>query len=609
MFARLFLLCSALALSPGHAALEVTDVREDGSETTVRSVFSTLPSRGYAPLLIKAKNSRPAPLPLSLTFTCYADSNTYQPNESVTYKWSATAAPITTTDAEILVPVCGHLTGSHYNSPTLQIAFSSQSQQNLSNSGGGPSNSGGSFFALSATLAPGDIATLDHDSAGQNASLTRTSASFQPSHLPSQWLGYSGVDTLLIPLSEWHALSTPQRTALTQWTTAGGSLILAHRYDSTSLPALDTLLIPHLQPSPDSPTSHSHGLGSVTLYKLGTAPSITLAECDALFRSLPRTSTAAPLADVLQKTLKAEKDGLHAALGHRPRRSWLAGLLILAFGIIVGPVNLFVFAKSGRRHRLFFTAPLISLLFAIALFIIVLLGDGIGGHGVRAASIYLDSQHHTTLLHQEQIARTGLLLRGSFQPPPQTVIYPTPTPSSDWALFSTAHSHDPTHHAMFRQSSKNHSRYYTIAPDGTHGGAYFQSRRELGHTIRSLSTTRSTLELTLQDGIPHIASRLPVSLENVLYRDATGKPWGTTQPLTTGATLPLSPISEDYHTTTLKATKAALSAPSQASLLHTAQRKNYFHAHAPSAAPLMAPTHLSIDWTRNTACLHGPLSP
>ena len=37
------------------------------------------------------------------------------------------------------------------------------------------------------------------------------------------------------------------------------------------------------------------------------------------------------------------------------------------FAILAGPANLFVFAPSGRRHRLFFTMPLLACLFAGAL--------------------------------------------------------------------------------------------------------------------------------------------------------------------------------------------------------------------------------------------------
>src|SRR5690606_21574539 len=58
------------------------------------------------------------------------------------------------------------------------------------------------------------------------------------------------------------------------------------------------------------------------------------------------------------------------------------GVLVL-FAIIVGPVNLFVFAKVGKRHRLFITTPIISLATSLLLVGLIILQDGFGGSGFR----------------------------------------------------------------------------------------------------------------------------------------------------------------------------------------------------------------------------------
>ena len=47
--------------------------------------------------------------------------------------------------------------------------------------------------------------------------------------------------------------------------------------------------------------------------------------------------------------------------------TWQIAAILIAFGIIVGPVNLFVIARQGRRHRLFWTTPLISLIASLLL--------------------------------------------------------------------------------------------------------------------------------------------------------------------------------------------------------------------------------------------------
>ena len=73
-------------------------------------------------------------------------------------------------------------------------------------------------------------------------------------------------------------------------------------------------------------------------------------------------------------------------------------LILIIFSIIVGPVNLFVFAKSGRRHRLFFTTPLISLIAALLVLTFILFEDGVGGQGRRMLVMDLESAANDALL-------------------------------------------------------------------------------------------------------------------------------------------------------------------------------------------------------------------
>ena len=85
--------------------------------------------------------------------------------------------------------------------------------------------------------------------------------------------------------------------------------------------------------------------------------------------------------------------------------------MLVLFGILVGPVNLFVLAKSGRRHRLFITTPLISLGASLLLILLIIFQDGFGGRGMRRVLMEVrpDAGQNAAFLHQEQIARTGIL--------------------------------------------------------------------------------------------------------------------------------------------------------------------------------------------------------
>ena len=95
-------------------------------------------------------------------------------------------------------------------------------------------------------------------------------------------------------------------------------------------------------------------------------------------------------------------------------RALLVFGFIVAFGVLVGPVNLYWFAGPKRRQRLFWTTPLISLAGSALLVALMILQDGIGGNGARRVlALMLPGQNKIAIV-QEQISRTGVLLGRSF---------------------------------------------------------------------------------------------------------------------------------------------------------------------------------------------------
>src|SRR5690606_18267044 len=109
-------------------------------------------------------------------------------------------------------------------------------------------------------------------------------------------------------------------------------------------------------------------------------------------------------------------------------------VVLIAFGLLVGPVNLFVFAKSGQRHRLFITTPIISLATCALLILLILIQDGTGGRGERIVLMEVrpDADENRAYLHQEQVSRTGVLLGSSFELKESAVISPVPLADSPW---------------------------------------------------------------------------------------------------------------------------------------------------------------------------------
>ena len=98
--------------------------------------------------------------------------------------------------------------------------------------------------------------------------------------------------------------------------------------------------------------------------------------------------------------------------------------------ILIGPVNLFWIAGAGRRHRLFWTTPVISLSASLLLAIFIVLQDGFGGSGARVIMMQLLPDQKKAVIVQEQAAHTGVLLSKGFSTPDDLYLTPVDFRSS-----------------------------------------------------------------------------------------------------------------------------------------------------------------------------------
>ncbi len=80
--------------------------------------------------------------------------------------------------------------------------------------------------------------------------------------------------------------------------------------------------------------------------------------------------------------------GLRDKVGSFTVHTGLILSFVLVFGALIGPVNLFVFARGKKRFRLFWTTPLISIIASVALIVGILLTDGIGGSGKQLIAVF-----------------------------------------------------------------------------------------------------------------------------------------------------------------------------------------------------------------------------
>jgi hypothetical protein len=164
--------------------------------------------------------------------------------------------------------------------------------------------------------------------------------------------------------SDWSAVSPGGRNAILSWLRLGGQLVIYHSGSST----LGTLGIP---------ADSSYGI--VDLQTIGSDRKLDAVETIKLVDSKNPilTRSAATMNNY------SGKWPLQALFGPQDFNYGVFIAVLILFGILVGPINLFLLAKSGQRHRLFITTPLISLGASVLLVGIIIFQDGFGGNRQR----------------------------------------------------------------------------------------------------------------------------------------------------------------------------------------------------------------------------------
>jgi hypothetical protein len=176
---------------------------------------------------------------------------------------------------------------------------------------------------------------------------------------------------------------------------------------------------------------------------------------------------------------------------------------IAAFGLLVGPVNLFVFCRGGRRYRVAWVTPLISIGASVLIAAGILLHDGTGGAGERQAVIELLPERHEMLVRQEQIARTGVLLGSGFR-----------TAETAWVEpLALQDEHELTETAQLYRTGD------------TFSGDWFNSRALHGQYLEAVRPGRARFELSGDNAAPRLVSSLPDTLQDVYFLDHDSEPW------------------------------------------------------------------------------------
>lgn len=484
-------------LVAARAQTELTGADPDpasGIEIRVVSVFDALPPSGFAPLAIRIRNGSGK----SGVWVVEASSSNYRKECSTRQSLAVESGADRL--FEVLVPLPVAESGSHpVNHLTVEVSGPGLRQPAVlrhTSSGGSSGKTATAYTAMSKGVAQPAWGALQKQFEAGGHWLF--GSQFDVSTAPSDWRGYSGVDTLWMTDDEWMRMFPAAKNAIRQWVAHGGRLFFCAQNERPELlkewgraqPGGDNRLVNHL-------------FGTVEMVMWNG-------------KDLPGDATSGKINGRRNADALSGDYGAGWQLASTLKKLQVNRPLIIAFVVcfagVVGPLNLFALAKGRGRHRLFWTTPLISIIAIALLSVIIFLHDGAGGTGHRFTAVHLSSKDNEATIVQEQISRTGLLLSTTFEPVDSIV--GTPLKLNRSLPFSAD------------------SRRRTFAIDGgSYRGDWFSSRAVQAHLLQTTRATRARVEVVnamefeAGEAPPIVVSTIPATLKELLFVDQKKGIW------------------------------------------------------------------------------------
>ncbi|MFT5465033.1 MAG: hypothetical protein ACI8UO_000119 [Verrucomicrobiales bacterium] len=345
---------------------------------------------------------------------------------------------------------------------------------------------------------------------------------FDAESLPADWRGYTGFDVLMLTDEEWNALEPAVRAGILRWTRLGGQLHIFSMIQGAK-PSTFGIGVDDLgsRTVVADGGSYERSLGRVFVHWWDEKDLPLQRLADHLVSDTPRLAVA------LEEQF-ADKWPLQTEFGIKPFNPIAMFVILILFAIMVGPVNLFILAKPGNRHRLFITTPIISVVASLTLVLLIVFKDGFGGSGLRTALMMLESEERRAFVVQEQLARTGVLLGRTFDVEEPAFISPAKLKKTRWTHFDNRSQLA----ADYQYAEKNLA------------GDWFQSRSEQAHFVQTVRTTRARIlqEPTAQGETPKLISEIDFLLDDLFYIDSEGQVWKSTGEVRAGQEIKLEPL-------------------------------------------------------------------
>ncbi len=558
----------------------------------VTCLLGKLPAYGYAPIRIEINNATKADREFTLDFTS-SDFSAYgnDTGSRMTSNFSCSCAAGSRETYDFIVPLTTVFQTSGYGSGTeLSMRLSCTGFPTISGSMSSEPHENWPAILLSKQLYEPNASNLNaHVNSIYSSSRgdLEFAGSFNPQTMPTDWRAYMGQNIIMMTSDDWTKLDPGARTAILEWNRLGGHIII---YTSNASENLATLQIDEHQPKKKSIL---RSMGRVSLVPLPSSKRLDPKETVKLV--IPSRSSFSSISTPYSSLLRdyAGSWPLHVTLGKKNFNTTFFVLILLAFGILVGPVNLFVFAKAGKRHKLFITTPIISLSASALLIVIIMFQDGFGGRGHRLLLMEIQPDENKAYIIQEQAARTGVLFGSSFETSEPTLITPVALSPSRWSRVVTDGTAPSSYTANHGDKGLKCS------------GDWFQSRSIHGHLLKTVRPTRGRIKLSPAAGAPVLTSSFNFNLGTLFFHAANGT-WWKTDALQKGNSVTLIPSSDTEFKQWLGIQKGRFSRANARHLNNLALSRNRFFAITEEAPGI--DTYSSIKWLTTTTIMTGELA-
>ena len=531
------ILCLSLLPSLVYAGESRSWSFERGNlEIELSSFVETLPFSGYFPVEVRIENKTAKAKVLKLTTEANSSQSASWRNSrelKTTSSYDLRCGAGEVKSYSLLVPVSraqgGRYSGSGNDKYNSRLSFNGYVGQDYVSK---------SFEVAALTLSDNMLFSEHVMFKGDDLFKTISSdfydeRAFKVQDFPSNLKALQGYGVIYFTAKDWRLLNKRQIETVHRWVRQGGILSIVGEKD---LGASKDLIQEEFF-SAENSKSPNYGVGEVyvldrtklrkRLEVLGTKPKSGRSSSSS---SRAKSSTVLyarsdmpSVTNVLEEGLRSEKWKLRSKMGTKHFGITMLSLIVILFMIMVAPLNFFLFARQGQRHKLFVTTPIIAASASLLLVLFIIITEGFGGKGYQLVHQEIDQASKISYLRQEQFCRTGVLFDTSFDLDSDYELHQAAIEESRWARVISGG----------KGSNEKYKQSHQEGGEIKHTGNYFSSRSEHGHYIRGHKITHQKFMIEGKGDDLKVSSSFAHPIK-VLYIRASGRDFYKAENLVSG---------------------------------------------------------------------------